>query len=126
MATTGVMRCIVARIEQSEIREPGASTYRSFPGFAALNPWHGDAALQPAAKRRQAAVGARLIEDREARGGLDEHRGVGRLFHLESVEARAQQELKLVAQHFAGGAQLAAKSIALAQQARLAVGAAIA
>ena len=62
------------------------------------------------AERRKPAVGARLIEDREARGSLDEHRGVGRLFHLEGVEARAQQELKLVAQHFAGGAQLAAKA----------------
>src|SRR5580704_354012 len=84
-----------------------------------------DDGLEAPAERRKPAVGARLIEDREARGSLDEHRGVGRLFHLEGVEARAQQELKLIAQHFAGGAQLAAKAVALAQQARLAVGAAV-
>src|SRR6185437_12773336 len=77
------------------------------------------------AQSRQPAVGARLIEDREARGSLRKHRGVGGLFYLEGVEARAQQELKLIAQHVADGAQLAAKAVTLAQQARLAVGAAI-
>ena len=57
---------------------------------------------------------------------LGERRGVGLLGHLEGVEAGAVQEQELVAQHLAGGAQLAAKAVALAQEPRLAVGAAVA
>ena len=48
------------------------------------------------------------------------------LFHFERIESGAQHEYELVAQHLAGGAQFAAKTVAFPQQPRLAVGAAVA
>ena len=53
-------------------------------------------------------------------------RGVGVLFDLERIEAGADEEQELIAQHVAGGAQLAAKAVALAQLPGLAVSAAVA
>ena len=45
---------------------------------------------------------------------------------LERVEARAQHEEQLLEQHLADGAQLALEAVALAQQPRVGVGAAVA
>ena len=59
-----------------------------------------------------AAVGARLIDHAVARHDLGEDPRVGRLLHLEGIEAGAHQEMELVAQHVAGGAQRAAKAVA--------------
>jgi hypothetical protein len=76
-------------------------------------------------RNRQAAVPGRLIEDRVARDLARERRHIGVLLHLEGIEAGAQQEHELVAQHVAGGAELATIAVMLAQQPRLAVGAAV-
>src|SRR3546814_21193836 len=46
--------------------------------------------------------------------------------HLEGIEAAAQHEQKLVAQHVADRAQLALEAVALAQQARIGIGTAVA
>src|SRR5262249_53699179 len=48
------------------------------------------------------------------------------LLDIERIEAGAQHEHELVAQHLTGGAQLALIAMTLTQQARLAVGAAVA
>ena len=82
--------------------------------------------MQAPPQRRQTAVGTRLIDYREARNRFGERPRVGRLFYLEGIKAGAQQKLELIAQDVAGGAQLAAEAEAFAQQARLAVGAAVA
>ena len=82
-------------------------------------------ALQPPPQCRRASVGAILIIDAVARQNLGEGTRVRVLLHLEGIEAGAYQEMKLVAQHVAGRAQHAAKTVGLAQQARLAVGAAV-
>src|SRR5262245_22344397 len=74
--------------------------------------------------RGRPAVSRRLIPDREIRerrapileriGALD----------IERVEAYAQHEEQLLQQHFADGAQLALEAVALAQEARVRIGAA--
>jgi len=74
---------------------------------------------------RQSAISGRLIEHGVgARISLANAATIGILLHLEGIEAGAHQEHELIAQHVAGGAQLAAKAVALPQQSRLAVGAA--
>src|SRR5215212_1202836 len=81
--------------------------------------------LHPPIERRDAAISGRLVEHRVTLHGLGEGVGVGLLLHLEGVETGARHEYELVAQHLAGGAQLAVIAMPLAQQARLAVGAAV-
>src|SRR6202047_5630765 len=73
-----------------------------------------------AGARGRAAVAGRLIEHAVAVRGLGARRRVGVLGHFEGVEAGAQHEQELIAQHLAGGAQLATKTVALADQPRLA------
>src|ERR1700722_18583478 len=87
---------------------------------------HFGTALQSPPQRRGAAVGAGLIIDAEAAHDFGEDARVGRLFHLEGIEARPHQKMKLIAQNIAGGAQRAAKTVGLTQEARLAIGAAVA
>src|SRR3954451_18817276 len=72
-----------------------------------------------------AAVARRLIERAIAARCIGESLDVRRLGHLEGVEARADEEQDRVAQHLPGAAKLAALAIALAQEPRLAVGAAV-
>ena len=55
-----------------------------------------------------AAVAGRLVEHRIALGGRGKGLGVAGLLHFKSVEAGAQHEHELVAQHLSGGAQFAA------------------
>src|SRR5215213_6967437 len=81
--------------------------------------------LHPPIKRGDAAIAGRLVEHRIALHGLGKRVGVGILLYLEGVEAGARHEYELVTQHLAGGAQLAVIAVPLAQQARLAVGAAV-
>src|ERR1700682_1743239 len=82
--------------------------------------------LHPPVQRGNAAIAGRLIKHRIAlyRGG--ERFRVAVLLDLERVEAGAQHEYELVAQHLTGGAQLAFEAMALPQQPRLAVGPAVA
>src|SRR5712671_2575104 len=84
------------------------------------------AQLHPPVKCGDPAIAGRLVEHRIAlhRGG--EGFRVALLLDLEGVEAGAQHEYELVAQHLTGGAQLAFESMALPQQPRLAVGTAVA
>src|SRR5215831_14605193 len=82
--------------------------------------------LHATMQRGETAIAGWLIEHRIALHGLGEGFGVALLLHLESVEAGAEHEHELVAQHLSRGAQLAAIVEALAQEARLAVGAAVA
>ncbi len=77
-------------------------------------------------QRRETTVAGRLIKHRVALDGLSEGLGVALLLDLEGIEAGAQHEDELVAQHLPGGAEFAAILEALAQQPRLAVGAAVA
>src|SRR5262245_27303171 len=77
------------------------------------------------AGNRDAAVAGRLEEYAVAPRRFLERLRVGGLDDVECIKTGAHQEQELVAQHLAGGAQLAAKREALAQNARLAVGAAI-
>ena len=65
-------------------------------------------------QRRHAAIGAWLIDNAVAARGFDKSAGIGGLFHLEGIEAGADQEVELIAQHIPGGAQRAAKTIGLA------------
>jgi hypothetical protein len=65
--------------------------------------------LHPPVQRGDAAIAGRLVEHRVALGPCGERLRVAFLLHLEGVEAGAQHEHELVAQHLAGGAQLAAK-----------------
>src|SRR5712691_2475731 len=81
---------------------------------------------KPRSPSRRASVAGRLIEDAVARKRGGEGGCVGVLLDLEGVKAGANEKKELVAQHLAGGAQLAAKAMLLAQEARLAVGAAVA
>src|SRR2546429_750589 len=84
------------------------------------------AQLHPPVQRGDPAVASRLVEHRIAlyRGG--ERFRIAFLLDLEGIEARAQHEYELIAQHLSGSAQLAAIMMALPQHARLAVGAAVA
>src|ERR1700692_2016664 len=88
-------------------------------------PLGGSRLRMPCPVRRHATVAGRLIEHGMARDLAGERRHVGILLHLEGIEAGAQQEDELVAQHVAGGAQLAAKAIRFPQLSGLAVGAAV-
>src|SRR5262249_8568206 len=82
-------------------------------------------ARKAAGARGRAAVAGGLIKHAVAPRGLGKSRRVGVLRHLEGVEAGAQHEQELVAQHLAGGAQFAAEAVAFADQPRLAEGAAV-
>src|ERR1700747_3698092 len=82
--------------------------------------------LHPPIERGDAAVAGRLVEYRIALHGGGERFRVAFLLHLKRVEAGALHEDELVTQHLAGGTELAVIAVALAQQPRLAVGAAVA
>src|SRR6478672_13668417 len=82
--------------------------------------------LHPPMQRGEAAIAGRLVEYR-----ITLHRGgkrfrVALLFHFERIEAGAQHEHELIAQHLAGGAQFALETVTLPQQPRLAVSAPVA
>src|SRR5262245_32605647 len=72
-------------------------------------------AEQTLAEHREAAVAGRLVEHRITLHDVGEHLGVGLFPDLERVEAGAQHEQELIAQHLTGGAQLAAIAELLAQ-----------
>src|ERR1700683_124873 len=74
----------------------------------------------------EATIAGRLVEHRVALDGIGERLGVAFLLDFVGVESGAQHEHELVAQDLPGGAQFAAKAMALPQQPRLAVGSAIA
>src|SRR3954453_15744954 len=82
--------------------------------------------LHPTIERGDAAVAGRLIKHRIALDRSGEGFGVALLFDLERIETGALHENELVAQHLPGPAQLAFIAVAFAQQARLAVRAAVA
>src|SRR4051794_480152 len=82
--------------------------------------------LHPPIERGDAAIAGGLVEHRIALGGRGERLGVAFFLHLKGVEAGAEHEHELVAQPLAGSTQLAFIPVALAQQTRLAVGAAVA
>src|SRR5690349_518171 len=84
------------------------------------------AQLAAPVQRREMAVAGRLIKHGIAPRRFAECFRIGLLLDVESVEAGAQHEDELVAQHLTGGAQLAVKAVTLAQQASLRIGAAIA
>src|SRR3981081_2819039 len=84
------------------------------------------AQLHPPVQCGDAAVAGRLIKHRIALYRTGKRFRIAFLLDLEGVEAGAQHEHELVAQHVAGGAQFALEAMALPQQPRLAVGAAVA
>jgi hypothetical protein len=84
------------------------------------------AQLHAPMQRGEFTVAGRLIEHRIALHRLRKRLGIGIFPDVEGVEAGAQHEHELVAQHLAGRAQFAAIMVTLAQQAGLAVGAAVA
>src|SRR3954453_9241183 len=71
------------------------------------------AQLHAPMQRGDAAVAGRLIKHRIAFCGRGERLRIAFLLYLEGVEAGAQHEHELVAQHLAGGAQLAFVAMAL-------------
>src|SRR5262245_6021034 len=75
------------------------------------------------AQRRNAPVAGGLIEYAVACDRLGKDGGVGRLDDLEGIKAGAHKKQELIAQNVAGGAQLTAKAVLLAQLPRLAIGA---
>src|SRR5204863_9644537 len=82
--------------------------------------------LHAPVQRAEPAIAGWLIEHRIAPDCLVERLRIALLPDLERIEARAQHEDKLVAQHLSASAQLAIIAVALAQQAGLRVGAAVA
>src|SRR5260370_33358347 len=82
--------------------------------------------LHPPIGRGDAAIAGWLVEYRIALHGGGERFRVAFLLHLKRVEACALHEDELVAQHLPGSAKFTVIAVALAQQARLAVGAAVA
>src|SRR5262245_20385011 len=104
----------------------GSGTWMSGDVFAlALN---GRRCAAGAARRQRAraSISGRLIEYAVALHGLGEGCRIGVLRDLEGVEAGALHKQQLVAQDLPRCTQLAAKLMALAQEPRLAVGAAVA
>src|SRR5262245_60985114 len=83
-------------------------------------------ARQARDERARTSIPGRLIEHAVTVHGLGERGCVGVLRQLEGVEAGTLQEKELVAQDLAGRTQLPAKGVTLAQEPRLAVGAAVA
>ena len=75
--------------------------------------------LQPPERRGHTSIAGRLIEHRIALDSLVIGLRIGLLLDIEGIEAGAQHEDELVAQHLPGGAQFAAEEIALTQQTRL-------
>src|SRR5262245_49671555 len=71
------------------------------------------ARMTAALQCRWMAVAGRLIEHAVAARRIAERLGIGLLPDVERIEAGAQHEDELVAQHLAGGAQLALKTVAL-------------
>src|SRR5580658_7145834 len=125
-ATTGV---IITSCPSFRQRRQAASAalgcrMRNLHRFAGFR--YGLCALQPPPQRGCAAVRSRLINHAVTLEDFGKYLRVGRLLHFERIEAGAHQEMKLVAQHVAGGAQCAAKAEMLAQKTRLAVGPAVA
>src|SRR5712671_8080639 len=84
------------------------------------------AQLHPPVQRGEAAIASRLIEYRITLYRGSKRFRVAFLLHFERVEAGAQHEHELIAQHLAGGTQLALETLTLPQQPRLAVSAAVA
>src|SRR4051812_6653006 len=82
--------------------------------------------LHPPMQRSDTAIAGRLVKHRIALCRTGKRLGVTVLFDLERVEAGAQHEHELVAQHLTGGAQFTFITVTFAQQPRLAIGAAIA
>lgn len=82
--------------------------------------------LHPPIERGDASIAGRLVEHRIAPGGSGKRRCVAILGDLKSVEAGAQHEHELVAQDLTSGAEFAFEVMTLAQQSRLAIGAAVA
>src|SRR5260221_9960549 len=66
--------------------------------------------LHPPMQRGDAAVAGRLVEHRVTLGGGGKRLRVAVFLHLERIEASAQHENELVAQHLTGGAQFAVKA----------------
>src|SRR5260370_6123172 len=114
-------------ISVSRIAQPGCSCPRTKTANGLAPSRKPDvAALQPQLRGGGAAVLGRLVDDAEQRTRPGQRLAEALLVALEGVEAAAQHERQLVLQHAAGGAQLALIAVTLAQQARLAVGAAVA
>src|SRR5712675_2519533 len=86
----------------------------------------GMAQLHPPMQRGEAAIAGRLIEYRITLYRRGKRLRVVFLFHFECIEAGAQHEHELVAQHLAGGAQFPPIEMAFPQQTRLAVSASVA
>src|SRR3954451_22337424 len=82
--------------------------------------------LHPPVQRGEAAIAGRLIEYRITLYRRGKRLRVVFLFHFECIEAGAQHEHELIAQHLAGGAQLPLETMPFPQQPRLAVSAAVA
>src|ERR1700730_2969413 len=80
----------------------------------------------PPVKRGHAAIAGRLVEHRVTLYRIGKRLCVAFLLYLKRVESRALHEQELVAQHLAGGAQLAAIAVAFPQQPCLTVGATVA
>src|SRR5580692_4604467 len=83
------------------------------------------ALLHPLMQRGNPSIAGRLIEYRVAFGAEREGFGVAFLPGFERIEAGAQHEQELIAQHLSGGAQFTLVAMALAQKPRLAIGAAV-
>ena len=77
---------------------------------------------KPPPRRRRWTITGRLVHDAVALDRVGKGRGIGRLAHLEGVEAGATHKQKLIAQYLSGGAQFAAEMISLAQDTRLRIG----
>src|SRR5262249_60063526 len=77
------------------------------------------------ARRGRPPVAGRLIEHAEASDRLGKGGGVSVLHDFKRVEAGADEKQELVAQHVAGGAQLATEAVLFAQLPRLTVRAAV-
>src|SRR3982074_625099 len=82
--------------------------------------------LHPPVQRGDAAITGRLIKHRITLYRSGKRFRVAFLLHFERIEAGAQHEYKLIAQHLTGGAQLALETMTFPQQPRLTVGTAIA
>ena len=108
MSSLAETRTNHSNLAQSGRRSPDFHVHRTLSRTFRIAP----RTLQSPPQRRHAAVGAGLIDHAVARQQLWRTPRIGRLLHLEGIEAGADQEVELIAQHVAGGAQRAAKTVA--------------